>query len=76
MARFCKFQETEYLTLDLLLVTPVFESVWASRQSAALSEMYFQVVSREGWSKMKTLAGRDQDKADLEKLAEVGETQP
>jgi hypothetical protein len=36
--------------------------------------MDFLVVSRDGLAKMKTLAGRTQDKADLEKLAEVGET--
>ena len=76
VVRYTKFQDTEYLTLDLLVVTPVFESVWASRQTAAVSEMDFQVVSREGLAKMKTLAGRSQDKADLEKLAEIGEIPP
>lgn len=76
VVRFSKFADTQYLTLDLLLVTPVFESVWASRQQAILSEMNFQVVSRDGLALMKTLAGRAQDKADLEKLAEVGETPP
>ncbi|MCX6837003.1 MAG: hypothetical protein NTX35_04230 [Verrucomicrobia bacterium] len=74
VVQFSKLEDTEYLTLDLLLVTAVFESVWESRQKAVLSEMDFQVVSRDGLAKMKTLAGRTQDKADLEKLAEVGET--
>jgi hypothetical protein len=76
VVRFSKFEESEYLTLELLLVTAVFENVWASRQKAVLSEMDFQVVSRDGLVKMKTLAGRTQDKADLEKLAKVGETPP
>ncbi len=76
VVRFSKFEGTDYLTLDLLLVTAVFESVWISRQKAALSEMDFQVVSREGLAKMKTLAGRSQDKADLEKLAEVSDSSP
>jgi hypothetical protein len=74
VVRFSKFEYAEYLTLDLLLVTAVFEEVWATRQAAALSELDFQVVSREGLATMKRLAGRTQDKADLEKLAEVGET--
>jgi hypothetical protein len=58
----------EVLSLDLLLVTPYVEDVWESREQVILSENQLFVVSREGLIKMKTLANRPQDLADIERL--------
>jgi hypothetical protein len=58
----------EVLSLDLLLVTPMIEDVWESREQVSLQENLLSVVSKEGMIKMKTLAGRPQDLADIERL--------
>lgn len=58
----------EVLSLDLLLVTPKVEDVWESREQVSLSENILSIVSKEGLIKMKTLAGRPQDLADIERL--------
>ena len=58
----------DHLTIDLLVVCPVFETVWAERERIAWSGLQMQVVSREGLATMKSLAGRQQDLADLEAL--------
>ena len=58
----------EVLSLDLLLVTPYVEDVWESREQVILSENLLFVVSRDGLIKMKTLANRPQDLADIESL--------
>jgi hypothetical protein len=60
--------EGELLSLDLLLVTPQVWDVWDSRISMALAGNRYSIVSRDGLIKMKTLAGRSQDLADLERL--------
>lgn len=60
--------EGEVLSLDLLLVTPQVEDVWESKERIFLSEKPLFVVSRNGLIKMKTLAGRPQDLADIERL--------
>ena len=56
------------LTVDLLLVTPVLEDVWASREVFEWEGRRVTVVSLAGLTKMKRMAGRDQDLADLENL--------
>jgi cellobiose-specific phosphotransferase system component IIB len=58
----------EVLSLDLLLVTPQIEDVWESKEQVSLQETLLSVVSKEGLIKMKTLAGRPQDLADIERL--------
>ncbi|MCW5961747.1 MAG: hypothetical protein KIS76_16420 [Pyrinomonadaceae bacterium] len=57
--------------LDLLLVTPEIKDVWQNRQTTPLENCSVSVVSREGLIKLKTLSGRTQDKADIEKLMEI-----
>ena len=59
------------LTLDLLLVTPEIIDVWQNRLIKPLENGSVSVVSREGLVKLKTLSGRTQDKADIEKLMEM-----
>ena len=58
----------EVLSLDLLLVTPQVDDVWETREQVELAENRLTVVSKQGLIKMKTLAGRRQDLADIERL--------
>ncbi len=58
----------EVLSLDLLLVTPHVEDVWKTREKIDFMGSKLSVVSREGLIKMKTLAGRPQDLADIARL--------
>ena len=56
------------LSLDLLLVTPQVQDVWQTREKIDFLGNQLSVVSREGLIKMKRLAGRPQDLADIERL--------
>lgn len=58
----------EVLSLDLLLVTKHVEDVWKNRESIDFLGNKLSVVSREGLIKMKMLAGRPQDLADIARL--------
>lgn len=58
----------EVLSLDLLLVTLQVEDVWESKEQFVLAKNHLSIVSKEGLIKMKTLAGRPQDLADIERL--------
>ncbi len=58
----------EVLSLDFLLVTPQTEDVWQTREEIDFLGNKLSVVSREGLIKMKRLAGRPQDLADIERL--------
>ena len=58
----------EVLSLDLLLVTPMVEDVWETREKINVAENVLSIVSKEGLKKMKTLAGRPQDLVDIERL--------
>lgn len=58
----------EILSLDFLLVTPAIEKVWETRESIDFRGRKMWVVSREGLMIMKSLAGRPQDLADLDRL--------
>jgi hypothetical protein len=70
LRRVTKLQGEDALTLDLLIVGPTLEGVWAGRAAVALEGGSLCVVSREGLVHMKTLAGRDQDLADIRRLQE------
>jgi hypothetical protein len=69
--RVTKVAGSEMLTLDLLLVNPNLEPVWASRERVRTERGEFWVVSREGLIQMKAWAGRPQDLADIERLREL-----
>jgi hypothetical protein len=58
----------EVLSLDLLLVTPQVQDVWETREKIDFLGNKLTVVSLTGLIKMKTLAGRPQDLADIERL--------
>ncbi len=59
------------LMLDLILVTPQIKEIWQSKIKKPLENDAISVVSREGLIKLKTLSGRTQDKADIERLLEL-----
>jgi hypothetical protein len=55
-------------TIDLMIVTPVLEPAWASRVRARWRSRDVWTVSLDGLARMKRLAGRPQDLADLDNL--------
>ena len=61
----------QLITLDLLLVDDAIRDVWETRQQQTWDEGIASVVSKDGLIKMKLLAGRKQDLADIEKLREA-----
>lgn len=56
------------MILDLLLVTPSTEDVWAARQHLTWQGRPITVVAREGLAKLKRFRGSTQDLADIERL--------
>ena len=60
--------DTELTTLDLMLVAPVFEKVWADREVIQLGTQTLKIVSKQGLITMKEVAGRPQDIADIDAL--------
>ncbi len=56
------------LTIDFLLVTDSLKEVWANRELIEWEEGKTWVVSREGLIYLKTISGRLQDLADIERL--------
>jgi hypothetical protein len=55
--RTSKIRGTEFLTLDLVQLAPIFDDVWRTRQFVRWEERLIQVVSAAGLAKMKRLAG-------------------
>lgn len=66
--RVLKVEGRQVLMLDLIVVTPILDDVWAGREAFEWQGRKIKVVSREGLAKMKRLAGRRIDLADLEQL--------
>lgn len=58
----------ELITLDLILVTPVYESAWRTRRLVTWERGEYRVVDVEGMIIMKELAGRPKDLEDLKFL--------
>lgn len=56
------------IPLDLIIVSPSLQEIWDSRESFKLGDIDCPVISREGLIRMKTIAGRLQDLADIERL--------
>jgi hypothetical protein len=56
------------LTLDLLFVDSIYAQIWDRRERVDWEGTPLWVVSREGLIRMKRIAGRLQDLADIEKL--------
>lgn len=53
------------MSLDLLVVSPDLEPVWADRRIIGWGARTVSVVSREGLATMKRIAGRPQDLVDI-----------
>ena len=66
--RVSKPEGTELLTLDLILVSPALEDVWAGRMLIEWEGRRVPVVSRDGLVSMKRMAGRPIDLQDIEAL--------
>jgi hypothetical protein len=58
----------ELITIDLLVVGPALQDVWAQREVFELDGVRLVAVSRSGLLKMKRLSGCPQDLADVEHL--------
>lgn len=71
--RVSRVEGGDFLSVDLLVVTPVFEDVWSSRTRVTWNGRALPVVSREGLLAMKRVAARTQDLADIERLQELGD---
>ena len=56
------------IPLDLMLVSPALEEVWNGRISGQIGDVDCTVVSTDGLIRMKEIAARTQDLADIEKL--------
>lgn len=65
LLRATKVVGTDSLTVDLRVVTAILEEAWAGRRQLSWAGQVLTVVSREGLAKMKRLANRPQDAADL-----------
>jgi hypothetical protein len=63
--RITKVEDDDFLTLDLILISPFLRDVWDSREKHLVENREIRVVSRAGLAKMKRAAGRPQDLADL-----------
>ena len=66
--RIVKVEGEDYMTLDLILVTPFLEEVWQGRERIQVEQYTLQVISCDGLAKMKSASGRSQDIADLSQL--------
>ncbi len=69
--RISRISGEELLTVDLVIVSPVLEDVWETRETYQVDDYELCVISLKGLRKMKSLAGRPQDLADLDHLNEI-----
>jgi len=72
--RVSKIEGSEHLLLDLMLADAAFAGTLDDRIEVALPEGPLAIVSRATLIRMKRLAGRPQDVADIEKLEAADET--
>ena len=61
------------IPLDMIIVSPALQQVWDSRMELPLGTIHCPVVSKEGLIRMKTIAGRLRDLADIESLTGAGD---
>lgn len=66
--RVSKAVDEKLIPLDLMLVSPALEEVWNGRISGQIGDVDCTVVSTDGLIRMKEIAARTQDIADIEKL--------
>jgi hypothetical protein len=68
--RISKIVDDEVLTLDLLLVDDVYQSIWDNREAAEWQGQMINVVPLDGLLEMKRIAGRNKDLLDIDELTE------
>lgn len=66
-------ETNQLLPIDFLVLTPVFDAVWAGRIAATYRDRTIHVVSPDGLVTMKTLANRPQDRADIAALQRIAD---
>jgi acetolactate synthase regulatory subunit len=66
--RVTKVEGGESLMLDLILVSEPLEEIWQSREIVHAFDLQLQVISRSALIRMKAMAGRLRDLADIERL--------
>lgn len=71
--RISKADGTDLLTLDLVIVNPLLEAAWNTREEFEILGRLVKVVSLDGLAEMKSLAGREQDILDLKMLGVNGD---
>jgi hypothetical protein len=68
--RISKAEGEDLITLDLVLVAPVFQGAWEGREVFEVQGRELTIVSLEGLLEMKRIAGRPQDLLDIHKLTQ------
>ncbi len=71
--RISKIIGEDVLTLDLLIVDSVYESVWDNRGSFSWKGRQLGLVSLDGLLEMKQVAGRNKDLLDIDELTRIRE---
>jgi hypothetical protein len=71
LRRLTKYQGSDLLTLDLILVNPTVEEAWRSRRRVPTLRGTLWVVDRQALIEMKLRAGRPQDIFDVERLKDL-----
>ena len=71
LRRLTKYQGSDLLTLDLILVNPAVEEAWRSRRRVPTLRGTLWVVDRQALIEMKLRAGRPQDIFDVERLRDL-----
>lgn len=71
--RLSRAEGSTLTTLDLMLVTPILDAVWNERETVKAYDTEIKVVSKAALIKMKELAGRYQDLADIESLRKISD---
>ena len=56
------------ITLDLILVTDIYQEIWEGRRVVKWNNGEYRVVSTDGMIRMKEIAGRPKDRIDLDFL--------
>lgn len=71
LRRISKIVDAQVLTLDLMIWSEVYRSVWESRIRVRILDAEISAVSRDGLILMKTMAARPKDLDDVARLQEI-----
>lgn len=71
--RVTKVVGSDFLTLDLVIVSPALEDVWKDRNRFDWNGKTVDAVTKSGLAKMKRIANRERDLLDLKELGVADE---